>query len=1222
MVKLKKTLFVIVSVVLSGALCAAERLSMDILQERFSKQSDPESLQKLTLTDDLNWQLKLLKRDQESDQTYLTYQQSYHGIPVWNKHVIVATSKEGDFKQGYGELFKDMSSDLKKSSKYEKISAEKAKQDFLNTIQNEDKQLLKSSAEKIIYIDKNDQAHFAYKIQWMTVQNNGKTKVEKTLTIVDQNLSVLAMFDALQHATLEGGSGPSGNNKVPRTDYLQEGYQSYPPTTFVVEQSDDGQGTSVCEFDALDVDTRNSNHDVQTPVETYSYDCTESTFNDFKAYNTAKSPLNDAHHYAQVTQLMFQDYLGLKAFNNEKIVQHVHFGQNMDQAFYEDGQVYYGDGDLLFYPMVALDVVAHEIAHGYTEEFGTNSKKQMLTGQARAINEAFSDMTGEAVEYFLRGSNDWRANFDAYQFEGALRYFDQPTQDGVSIDHIKDYDNTVSAHHGAGIFNKAFFQLLTQTVDSVESNPWTPKYGFVVFAKANRHCWTATSTFQEAAQCVLNQASSAANSMATDSVYKSDNQTWQSVELKNHIRKAFAQVGINLVVGAGIESDFSTSQSFLSAQFNNITRKGGQQISLEDQGWQWLWSFGEFDEQGAEITSTQFSPSHTYVTAGNFPVSLTATGPSGGIDVYQIMLNTWNDYCAVSGGNEDRYFIDSVTINGQTKTSGSSTYSNFTADPIDVISGGQFNLEIKAGSHESTNDKSKRFYVWIDSNSDGIFHKTDELAYNGTATDKVNTFLSVAGQVDDIIRVRVISSFGLLTEACGNFTWGEAEDYSLKISSVDTAPTLDIQIKQQVNHISFDNKTIDGRIHSWQWDFDDGSAVNNEVSPTHWYQASGDYHVVAKALDFSNKVLASWEKDISYTTTTTALFEPSISNRSVSLNVEQSIMPAGTTVHWDFGDNDTSTQSTINHQYQQDGNYTITLTLVNPDNPQGVSLSKDVYIFKGQYQPIFQASYVENQDGSFTVTFDNSSAIPENANWRHKIKMIDAKLEWSFGDGIEDSQSTTDFDKDNSHNYAKKGSYIVKLSITYRNTWEKIKTASTEINLELKSSQAVEYCQASGLTDYEHISEFMIVGSDPFSNGIAGGVVNPENPIQLQAGVPIDYRLLAGYSGADKYAENYHIWIDLNGDGLFGDGDWRNDKSERLVAEFDQVSGETGTGEITGSFTIPTHLVSSDQLATRMRIMQYYDLTRVNSIDPCSDYSNSSTSGSGEIEDYLIVINK
>lgn len=185
-----------------------------------------------------------------------------------------------------------------------------------------------------------------------------------------------------------------------------------------------------------------------------------------------------------------------------------------------------------------------------------------------------------------------------------------------------------------------------------------------------------------------------------------------------------------------------------------------------------------------------------------------------------------------------------------------------------------------------------------------------------------------------------------------------------------------------------------------------------------------------------------------------------------------------------------------------------------------------------------------------------------------------------------------------------------------------IKTASTEINLELKSSQAVEYCQASGLTDYEHISEFMIAGSDPFSNGIAGGVVNPENPIQLQAGVPIDYRLLAGYSGADKYAENYHIWIDLNGDGLFGDGDWRNDKSERLVAEFDQVSGETGTGEITGSFTIPTHLVSSDQLATRMRIMQYYDLTRVNSIDPCSDYSNSSTSGSGEIEDYLIVINK
>jgi vibriolysin len=684
MVRLKKTLFVIVSVILSGAVSAAERLSTDELQERFSKQKSVKDLPELALTNDAKWQLKLLKSEQESELTYHTYQQFYHGIPVWNKQVIVAASKNGNFKQSYGEMFKGMAADLKKSIQYEQRSADTAKQLFLNSIQSNNKEFVKSSAEKVIFMDENDRAHFAYKIQWMTVQNNGKTKIEKTLTIVDQNLSVLATYDALQHATLEGGSGPSGNNKMPREDHLQEGYQAYPPTTFVVAQTDNGQGMSTCQFDALDVDTRNAKHDIQTPAETYSYDCTESTFNDFKAYNTAKSPLNDAHHYAQATQLMFQDYLDLKAFNNEKIIQNVHFGQNMDQAFYEDGQVYYGDGDILFYPMVALDVVAHEIAHGFTEEFGTNSKKQMLTGQARAINEAFSDIAGEAVEYFLRGENDWRANYDAYQFEGALRYFAQPTQDGASIDHVKDYDSTVSAHHGAGIFNKAFYQLLTQSVDSVESNPWTPKTGFVVFAKANRHCWTATSTFQEAAQCVLNQASSAANSMAADQILKSDDQAWQSVELKNHIRKAFAQVGINLVVGAGIESDFSISQSFLSAQFNNITRKGGQQITSADNDWQWLWSFGELDAQGGEITSTQFSPSHTYKAAGNYPVSLIATAPNGNQDTYQIVLNTWSDYCAVSGGNEDRYFIDAVTINNQTNPSGSSTYSNYTAELKEV----------------------------------------------------------------------------------------------------------------------------------------------------------------------------------------------------------------------------------------------------------------------------------------------------------------------------------------------------------------------------------------------------------------------------------------------------------------------------------------------------------------------------------------------------------
>lgn len=73
------------------------------------------------------------------------------------------------------------------------------------------------------------------------------------------------------------------------------------------------------------------------------------------------------------------------------------------------------------------------------------------------INEAFSDIAGEAAEYYLRGNVDWIVGSDIFKSEGGLRYFDQPSKDGRSIDHASEYYDGLNVHLSSGVYNRAFY---------------------------------------------------------------------------------------------------------------------------------------------------------------------------------------------------------------------------------------------------------------------------------------------------------------------------------------------------------------------------------------------------------------------------------------------------------------------------------------------------------------------------------------------------------------------------------------------------------------------------------------------------------------------------------------------------------------------------------------------------------------------------------------------
>ncbi|WP_434299598.1 M4 family metallopeptidase [Corallococcus exiguus] len=206
-----------------------------------------------------------------------------------------------------------------------------------------------------------------------------------------------------------------------------------------------------------------------------------------KNINGAYSPLNDAHYFGSVIFNMYQAYVG-KAPLTFQLTMRVHYGSNYENAFWNGSAMTFGDGYTTFYPLVSLDVGAHEVSHGFTEQ----NSGLIYSGQSGGINEAYSDIAGEAAEYYMRGTNDFLVGAEIFKSSGALRYMANPPQDGRSIGHASNYYNGLDVHYSSGVYNKAFYLLAT-------TPGWGTVKAFQVFARANDLYWGPSTDFNQGA---------------------------------------------------------------------------------------------------------------------------------------------------------------------------------------------------------------------------------------------------------------------------------------------------------------------------------------------------------------------------------------------------------------------------------------------------------------------------------------------------------------------------------------------------------------------------------------------------------------------------------------------------------------------------------------------------------------------------------------------------
>ncbi len=431
--------------------------------------------------------LQVLNHRQDRKGTqYYRYQQTFRGVPIFGEQVVVSEAN-GQVRNLFGRRVSNLSRELPQGQlligKPRALSV--AKSAALGKRQGS-MQVEREQAQQMIYLDADNRARMAYVVSLFADKLGGGAPTRPTVVVDAATGEVIRQWDGLAHAQV--GTGPGGNLKTGAYEYgTHFGY------------NDVASNGGICTMSNPQVQTVNLNGGTAA-YSAFSYACPRNAAD---AINGAFSPLNDAHFFGKVVYDMYGAYLGVAPLPFQ-LTMRVHYSSNYEGAFWDGATMTFGDGGNVFYPMVSLDLSAHEVSHGFTER----NSNLVYAGMSGAINEAFSDMAGEAAEYYLTGSNDFRVAAQITKGLGAMRYMDQPSSDGQSIDSASKYSDNLDVHFSSGVYNKAFYLL-------AKSSGWNTKTAFQVFARANQLYWTSSSSFDQGA-CGVEIAASDLGFIASD----------------------------------------------------------------------------------------------------------------------------------------------------------------------------------------------------------------------------------------------------------------------------------------------------------------------------------------------------------------------------------------------------------------------------------------------------------------------------------------------------------------------------------------------------------------------------------------------------------------------------------------------------------------------------------------------------------------------------------
>ena len=307
--------------------------------------------------------------------------------------------------------------------------------------------------ELVYYNPSYNQDREAYKLAYSMIITADEPIFRKQVVIDASTGAVLHQFDVMCTTNVPATAETKYHGTVTiMTD-------SIAPDSFILRETTRGYG----------IETYNDNNPNGDVIITGNgTEVNAAIFSDSDNYwntvNTAQDEVaNDAHYSAQVTFDLFDqefNYVGIDG-DSMALINIVHVGNGMVNAFWNGSWASYGDGSGTWSPLTSLDVVGHEFTHGITG----NTAGLIYMNESGALNESFSDIFGTMVEF--RGDPNTADYLIGEDFDGAsdgFRNMLDPNADDNPDTYRGDYwefgafDNG-GVHINSGVQNYWFYLL-------------------------------------------------------------------------------------------------------------------------------------------------------------------------------------------------------------------------------------------------------------------------------------------------------------------------------------------------------------------------------------------------------------------------------------------------------------------------------------------------------------------------------------------------------------------------------------------------------------------------------------------------------------------------------------------------------------------------------------------------------------------------------------------
>ncbi|QMT61210.1 zinc metalloprotease ProA [Legionella sp. PC997] len=454
--------------------------------------------------------LRFISEHTDSNKvTHVRMQQQYVGFPVYGGYAIMhsmypaqSLTKAQSNVAMNGVVYQGLQSELGQPDANFVKKADSALQQFKAKYAG--KEVTEEKVTPMIYIDAQHKAHWAYKVSVLVVHKDQIPERPTAIIDAENSKPFVQWNDIKTGKSAVNGAGFGGNNKT--------GFYRYGADLPYLDVTRDS-GTESCFMENTDVKVIDMDHRYSSKRRAMKFNCPTNDSNvyltgyrgdGYDKQNGAASPTNDALYAGHVINHMYKEWYNTNALSNSdgspmQLVMRVHYGEGYENAYWDGQQMTFGDGDTMMYPLVSLGVGAHEISHGFTEQHSNLE----YYGQSGGMNEAFSDMAAQAAEYYSVNKSTWQIGGEIMKEDSgwdALRYMDQPSRDGDSIDTADEYYGGLDVHYSSGVYNHLFYILANQP-------SWNTRLAFDVMVKANMDYWTPYSNFDEGGEGIVSAIS-------------------------------------------------------------------------------------------------------------------------------------------------------------------------------------------------------------------------------------------------------------------------------------------------------------------------------------------------------------------------------------------------------------------------------------------------------------------------------------------------------------------------------------------------------------------------------------------------------------------------------------------------------------------------------------------------------------------------------------------